>query len=326
MNSHIDNIRFDAAIAALAQLRARLNEQVMGQTAVVDQVLVALIANGHVLIEGVPGLGKTLLVRVLAECFAGTFRRIQFTPDLMPGDITGHAMFDMQENRFRMCHGPVFTNLLLADEINRAPAKTQAVLLEVMQERQVTIDGSALAVPQPFMVLATQNPIEHEGTYPLPEAQLDRFLLKVYIDYPSAPDELGITRSITGIGSAPRAASPGLAPLMDAGAIGALQQAAEAVAVDEQVLDYVVRLVRASRNHPALLRGAGTRACIALVNCARAHALLRGERFVVPDDVKVMALPVMRHRVTLSASAEIDGLDADRVLAGIITTVDAPRT
>jgi len=325
MNSSIDNIRFDAAITAAGQLRARLNERLIGQPTVVDQILTALLANGHVLVEGVPGLGKTLLVRVLAGCFAGEFRRIQFTPDLMPGDITGHVLFDMRESRFHMRRGPVFTNLLLADEVNRAPAKTQAALLEVMQERQVTIDGDAHAVPRPFMVLATQNPIEHEGTYPLPEAELDRFLMKIFIDYPSAADEVEITRSITGIvGGKPAGDGPETA-LLDADAILALQQTAVAVAVDDRVLDYAVRLVRATRGHAALLRGAGTRACLALITCARAHALLRGARFVLPDDIKTMALPVMRHRVALSASAEIDGLDADRVLGRIIETVAAPR-
>lgn len=318
-----DDISQSAAL--LQQLRGRINASLIGQSAVIDQVLVALLAGGHVLLEGVPGLGKTLLVRALATAFKGEYKRIQFTPDLMPADITGHVLYDMQESRFRMRRGPVFTHLLLADEINRSPAKTQAALLEVMQERQVTIEGQPQPVPKPFMVLATQNPIEHEGTYPLPEAELDRFLMKVFIDYPTAEDEVRITRAITDGGIDDSATLAGASALLDSEGIQQLQRAAAAVTIDDQVVDYAVRLTRATRDHGALLRGAGTRACIALVRCARAHALLRGENFTLPDDIKTMALPVMRHRVALSADMEIDGLSADQVLGKVFESVQAPR-
>jgi MoxR-like ATPase len=325
MQGSATGLAFDTASTTLAQLRTRVSEYLLGQTQVVDQVLIALLAGGHVLLEGVPGLGKTLLVRTLASCFNGEFKRIQFTPDLMPADITGHVLYDMKESKFRVRRGPIFTNLLLADEINRAPAKTQAALLEVMQEKQVTIEGSPQAVPQPFMVLATQNPIEHEGTYPLPEAELDRFLMKIYIDYPTLADELEITRAITSGHVDDRDAFALTTPLLSADDVLRMQQLTAEVVVDAQVLDYAVRLVRSTRNHPALVRGAGTRAAIALVRCARAHALLRGENFVVPDDVKAMALPVLRHRVALSADVEIDGLSVDQVLAKVMEAVSAPR-
>ena len=324
-NAEFDNARFDRASATLRELRTQISTHLIGQNAVVDQVLIALLAGGHVLLEGVPGLGKTLLVRTLAACFNGEFKRIQFTPDLMPADITGHVLYDMKESKFRMRRGPIFTNLLLADEIDRAPAKTQAALLEVMQEKQVTIEGSPQAVPQPFMVLATQNPIEHEGTYPLPEAELDRFLMKIYIDYPSLIDEIAITRAITTGHIDDRDAFAQQDALLTAEKIEQMQQLASEVVVDEQVLDYAVRLVRSTRGHPALIRGAGTRAAIALVRCARAHALLRGENFVLPDDVKAMVLPVLRHRVALSADVEIDGLSADQVLTKVMESVHAPR-
>lgn len=309
----------------LEQLRQNINASVIGQREVVDQILIALLCNGHVLIEGVPGLGKTLLVRSLAHCFAGEFKRIQFTPDLMPADITGHVLFDMKENQFRLRKGPVFCNLLLADEINRAPAKTQAALLEVMQERQVTLEGKARPLPLPFMVLATQNPIEQEGTYPLPEAELDRFLIKVYMDYPSIDDEVTLTRQITTDNIDDNAAFSQRAAVLSAAQIFALQNTVAAIAMDEQVLEYAVRLVRATRDSPALYRGAGSRACIALVRCARAKALLRGADFVIPDDVKQMASAVMRHRVALAAEMEIDQLSVDDVLEQIFSTVAAPR-
>lgn len=313
------------ASAKLQQLRARINSQLMGQETVVEQVLIALLSNGHVLLEGVPGLGKTLLVRVLAECFDGEFKRIQFTPDLMPADVTGHVLFDMNESKFRVRKGPVFTNLLLADEINRAPAKTQAALLEVMQERQITLEGTAKPLPKPFMVLATQNPIEQEGTYPLPEAELDRFLVKILMEYPSHEDEVRLTREITTGRVSDQEAFEDLTAIINADEIFTLQKLVANIVIDGQVIDYAVRLVRATRTTTSLSRGAGTRACIALVRCARANALLRGADFVLPDDVKVMAYPVLRHRVALSAEMEIDGFSVDQVLEKIISAVDAPR-
>ncbi|WP_028886675.1 AAA family ATPase [Teredinibacter turnerae] len=314
-----------AGAAKLEQLRDRINSQLIGQQLVVDQVLIALLSNGHVLLEGVPGLGKTLLVRILAECFDGEFKRIQFTPDLMPADVTGHVLFDMNESRFRVRKGPVFTNLLLADEINRAPAKTQAALLEVMQERQVTLEGSAKPLPRPFMVLATQNPVEQEGTYPLPEAELDRFLIKVLMDYPSLEDEIHLTHEMTTGNVADEDAFGEQPALINSDEISALQKLVSTIVVDDQVTEYAVRLVRATRSNTSLLRGAGTRACLALIRCARANALLRGASFVLPDDVKTLAYPVLRHRVALSAEMEIDGFSVDQVLQKIIDAVEAPR-
>lgn len=315
---------FAQASEKLAQLRSNINSILIGQEAVVDEVLVALLSKGHVLIEGVPGLGKTLLVSALANCFNGNFKRIQFTPDLMPADITGHAMYDMKEGKFRIRKGPVFTNLLLADEINRSPAKTQAALLEVMQEQQVTIEGSALSLASPFMVLATQNPIEQEGTYPLPEAELDRFLLKVYIDYPSLENELLMARQVTEGKIEQRLESESLGLLSDSDIVD-LQKLAATIAVDEQVLQYAVRLVRATRETTAIKKGAGPRASIALVRAARARALLRGQDYVLPDDIKAMALPVMRHRIIVAADMEIDGQTPDSLLSQLLETVDAPR-
>ena len=318
-------LTLETATEMVNQLRHSINASVIGQPQVVDQVIISLLCNGHVLVEGVPGLGKTLLVRTLANCFNGEFKRIQFTPDLMPADITGHVLYDMKESQFRLRKGPVFTNLLLADEINRSPAKTQAALLEVMQEQQVTLEGQARPLPKPFMVLATQNPIEQEGTYPLPEAELDRFLMKVYIDYPNADDEISLTRQITtGFVNDGAAFTQGEA-IIGPEQVIALQTLVSTIALDEQVLEYAVQLVRATRDSAALRRGAGTRARIALVRCARAKALLRGSNFVLPDDVKDMAAAVMRHRVALSAEMEIDGMTVDNVLAQIFTTVAAPR-
>ncbi|BFM07713.1 AAA family ATPase [Halioxenophilus aromaticivorans] len=319
-------MNIDTATQLLERIQQQLNAKLIGQAKVVEQILIALLSNGHVLIEGIPGLGKTLLVRALADCFAGDFKRIQFTPDLMPADVTGHVMFDMENNRFRLRAGPVFTNLLLADEINRAPAKTQAALLEVMQERQVTLEGKARPLPQPFMVLATQNPIEQEGTYPLPEAELDRFLMKVFIDYPSFDDEVTIASLITtGQTDDQHALGQGEA-LLSPQDIQAMQHTAANITLDAKVTEYAVALVRATRDNPALTVGAGPRASIALLRASRAKALLRGADFVTPDDVKSMAIPVMRHRVQLSADMEIDGLSNDQILTQIFNSVDAPRT
>ena len=310
----------------LAQaLRDELHKAVIGQDEVIDGVLTALIAGGHVLIEGVPGLGKTLLVRALARCFGGEFSRIQFTPDLMPSDVTGHAVYDMQTEQFKLRKGPVFTNLLLADEINRAPAKTQAALLEVMQERQVTLEGKALAVPQPFLVMATQNPIEQEGTYPLPEAELDRFMLMLRMDYPQANEELELVRQVTRSARADMLDVSALRQLVQPRDVLALQKIASELPLDEQVLDYAVRLTRSTRSWPGLALGAGPRASIALVRGGRARALLRGAEFVTPDDIKGCALAVLRHRVRLSAELDIEGLSVDQVLLQVLDQVAAPR-
>jgi MoxR-like ATPase len=306
---------------AINALREHINSRLVGQTQVVDQVLIALLAGGHLLIEGVPGLGKTLLVQTLAAGIGGQFKRIQFTPDLMPGDITGHVMFDMSRSKFVLKKGPIFTNLLLADEINRAPAKTQAALLEVMQEHQVTLDGQSMEVGKPFMVLATQNPIEQEGTYALPEAELDRFIIKINIDYPSAEDEVLI---------ATRHALQSFAvdadqdrQLLD---VIAAQRECGRIAVDDLVSDYAVRLVRATRETTLLRHGAGPRASIALLRCARALAMINGVDYVTPDDIKAMVLPVMRHRVILAPEVEIDGLGVDAVLSNLLDKVNAPRS
>lgn len=306
-------------------LRVELRKAVIGQDQVIDDVLTALIAGGHILLEGVPGLGKTLLVRALARCFGGDFARIQFTPDLMPSDVTGHAVYDLHSEQFKLRKGPLFTHLLLADEINRAPAKTQAALLEAMQERQVTLEGEALPIGQPFMVLATQNPIEQEGTYPLPEAELDRFMLKVRMDYPDAQQELEMVREVTRSSRADMLDVQPLRTVLQAEDVLQLQQIASELPLDEQALDYAVRLARATRSWPGLTIGAGPRASIALVRGARARALLRGGEFVTPDDIKGCALAVLRHRVRIAPELDIDGLEVDQVLKQLLDQISAPR-
>jgi len=317
---------FERAHSKLQELRGEINKVLIGQVDVVDQVLIALLAGGHVLIEGVPGLGKTLLVRALAKSFHGQFSRVQFTPDLMPSDVTGHAMYNMANQQFQIRRGPAFTNLLLADEINRAPAKTQAALLEVMQERQITIEGKAFATGEPFMVLATQNPVEQEGTYPLPEAELDRFLVKICIDYPGEDEEKQMVRLVTGGGSGERFNLDAITPLLQPENVAAMQALVAGFTVDEQVLDYAVRLVRNSRNWSGIAMGAGPRGSLALVRAGRAHALLQGRDFVTPDDIKGVALPVLRHRLLLSPEMEIEGISTDRLLLDMLDQVDAPRS
>lgn len=310
----------------LQTLRAEISQALIGQQAVVEQALIALSAAGHVLIEGVPGLGKTLLVRALAASVNARFARIQFTADLMPSDVTGHALYNLREERFEIRRGPVFCNFLLADEINRAPAKTQAALLEVMQEGQVTIEGQPFTLPPPFMTLATQNPIEHEGTYPLPEAQLDRFLLKVRIDYPSTAEEAELLRSVTGGRVGDKLDVSRVRTVADPEAVLNLQQIAARLRLDDAVLDYVVRLVAATRQTPGFAIGAGPRGGIALIRAARAQALLKGRDFVTPDDVKSIAKPALRHRLTLAAEYEMEGAQVDEVLEELLRRVAAPRT
>ena len=310
---------------AIHRLRGHLQQVIVGQHQVIDEVLAALLCEGHVLIEGVPGLGKTLLARALGRAIDGRVTRIQFTPDLMPADIVGHAVLEPGTQRVVTREGPVFANIVVTDEINRAPAKTQAALLEAMQERQVTLEGVSRPLPRPFLVIATQNPIEHEGTYPLPDAQLDRFLFRIRMGYPSRDEEQVLTRTVTRGRSGADFDLDGLAPVMTAADIVGLQHAAAQVLVEDRVLEYAVAVARATREAPGVVSGASPRASIGLVRAARALALIDGRDFATPDDVKRAAPAVLRHRITLSADAELDGQDVDGIVAAVLELVPAPR-
>ena len=306
-------------------LRAAIGRAVVGQEDVIEQVLVAFLAGGHVLLEGAPGLGKTLLVLSMARAIGGQFSRIQFTPDLMPADVTGHTLYDTTTGQFTVRKGPVFCNLLLADEINRAPAKTQSALLEVMAEQQVTIEGTSYPLQAPFMALATQNPIEQEGTYPLPEAQLDRFLLKVLMGYPSAEEEEAIVTAVTQGRVGARLDASAVEQVVDLEEAIALQQAVAQVRVEPRVVQYAVRLVRATRESSGVSVGAGPRGALALVRAGRARAVLQGRDFLTPDDIKAVAYPALRHRIILAPELEIEGQRPDDLLRRLLTAVDAPR-
>ena len=302
-----------------------LSGVVLGQEGMLRQMMIALLAGGHALLEGVPGTAKTLSIRSLAMALELRFGRVQFTPDLMPTDLIGVNVLDQLKRDFSFHPGPVFTDLLLADEINRAPAKTQAALLEAMQERQVTVDGQTRPLPAGFTVFASQNPVEYEGTYPLPEAQLDRFLLKIVVGYPGAEAERAILdRYVEGF-SADRTDTYGIRPVLSGGEIIQLRQAVSTVHVAPSIRDYVTRIVRATREEPSLALGASPRAGVALFLASRAEAFLSGRDFVTPDDVKALALPVLRHRVVLTPEAEVEGQTVDERLAGLLNTIPAPR-
>ncbi|MBA9007890.1 MoxR-like ATPase [Actinomadura cellulosilytica] len=308
---------------ALTALRGEVAKAVVGQDAVVTGLVIALLCRGHVLLEGVPGTAKTLLVRTLAQALDLDFKRVQFTPDLMPGDVTGSLIYDNRTAEFEFREGPVFTNLLLADEINRTPPKTQASLLEAMEERQVSVEGTPRPLPDPFVVCATQNPIEYEGTYPLPEAQLDRFLLKLTVPVPSRDEEIAVLQRHAE-GFDPRDLAH-VKAVAGAAELAAGREAVRRVHVDPKVTGYVVDLCRATRQSPSLQLGVSPRGATALLSTARAWAWLSGRDYVTPDDAKALARPTLRHRVQLRPEAELEGATADGVLEGILNTVPVPR-
>ena len=311
--------------ATVAHIQNQLRKVIVGQTEVIEQILVAVLAEGHALLEGVPGTAKTLTVKTLARIIGAGFSRIQFTPDLMPSDITGTNVFNMQTSEFSLRQGPIFTDILLADEINRTPPKTQAALLEAMEERQTTIDGERYPLSPLFTVLATENPIEYEGTYPLPEAQLDRFLLKILIDYPAQEAELEIVSRWDAGFNARHLEEIDVQPLPEANSVAECRNEVKRMRTEPGVQKYIVEITHRTRTHSAILYGASPRASVALLLCSKALAAIRGRDFPTPDDVRDVALPVLRHRLALRAEAELDGATSDAVIADIIKSVEVPR-
>jgi MoxR-like ATPase len=306
-------------------IREETAKVLVGQEDAVELLLVALFTRGHVLLEGVPGTAKTLMAKLLAHLVHAQYRRIQFTPDLMPSDVIGTVVFDIQSSRFNLKRGPIFTQILLADEINRAPAKTQAALLEAMEERQVSIEGDTLPLPDPFMVIATQNPVEMDGTYPLPEAQLDRFLFKLKINYLSQPEEVEVLRRYHSGFDAHDLASAGLSPVVHPQHLAQIRQVIQSVHVEDGILNYIAAITDATRRSPDISLGASTRAGVALLLASKTFAALRGRDYVSPDDIKALVPPVLRHRVSLRPEAEVEGLDADAVFRRILAKVEVPR-
>jgi len=317
---------FGAAANQVRAIREEINKAMIGQQEVTDQVLRAFLSSGHVLIEGVPGLGKTLLVLALSKTIGAEFNRIQFTPDLMPADVMGHAIYEGTGGSFRVRKGPVFANFLLADEINRAPAKTQSALLEVMQERQVSIEGTTYELTPPFMTLATQNPIEQDGTYPLPEAQLDRFLFKIQISYPDEAEEFDIVDTVTRNRIGDSFKIDQVDQVMTRDQARNLQMITAQIETDRRITEYAVRLGRATREWAGVATGAGPRGAISMVRASRAVALMAGRDFVIPDDVKQIAIPALRHRLVLTPEVEIERVTEEDILRDVLSDVEVPRT
>jgi MoxR-like ATPase len=320
-----NNYGIESAANDLERIRNEIAKVFVGQKDLVDHTLITLLAGGHLLIEGVPGLGKTLLVRALAQTLSGDSKRIQFTPDLMPSDITGNIMLDVREGKFITRKGPIFTNFMIADEINRSPAKTQAALFEAMQEFQVSLDGVAYPLPDPFMVLATANPYEHEGTYPLPDAQKDRFLLKLLIGYPPQEDENAMVEKVLSDNTGAELSLAGVEQVMSPETFLIMRRLTSSIRIDKAVIDYAVRIVASTRKTSALETGSGPRGSLALIRAARGRALLQGRDFIIPDDIKALAAPCLRHRITVSAESELEGLDEVKAIEMLTAKIEAPR-
>lgn len=309
----------------IQSLIQQIQKAVIGQKNIIENLIICMLAGGHVLLEGVPGLGKTLLVKTIAKAMTGKYSRIQFTPDLMPSDITGHTLYDMQTGQWKVRQGAIFCNLLLADEINRAPAKTQSALLEVMQEQQVTIEGQSYPIPYPFICIATQNPIEQEGTYPLPEAQLDRFLMNLYMDYPSEQEEKAMLIQVMTGHIGDKLDLSQVQPILTPQRLAQLQQLTANVKIDDRIIQYALNIVRLSRNFTGIEFGAGSRAGMALLRAGRAKAILEGRDFVIPEDIRQITPSVLRHRLTLTADYQIDGYQIEQVIDSLLKAVSAPR-
>ncbi len=319
-------MRGGLSVQVLAErITAEMHKAIVGQDELVEMMIVAVLAGGHILLEGVPGTAKTLSVRTLARIFDVSFARIQFTPDLMPSDILGTSIFDPRTQEFNLKKGPIFAGLVLADEINRTPPKTQSALLEAMEERRVTIDGIPNALPEPFLVCATQNPIEYEGTYPLPEAQIDRFMLKVNVGYPAQIEEENLLGRVQSGFRAQNLDTAEIVPVLTGADMPFYRSLIERVRVDPTVLRYIVQIARATRENRNLLLGASPRAAITLLNTTKALAAMRGRDFVTPDDIKMMARPVLRHRMILRPEAEIEGYTNDRIVETVLQSVEVPR-
>ncbi len=328
-NEQIENVNFESRInlqplqESVAQVKAEIGKVIVGQNKMIDQLLVAVLSNGHVLLEGVPGVAKTISAKLLAKTLSLDFSRIQFTPDLMPSDIIGTSVFDLSKSTFDFKKGPIFSNFILIDEINRAPAKTQAALFEVMEERQISADGTTYLLDLPFLVIATQNPIEQEGTYRLPEAQLDRFLFKINIDYPNLAEEINIIQKENELQSRDKMSA--IATLLSKSHIIEFQGLVKQIRIEQNLIEYIAKIVLNTRENPFLYLGASPRASLAILNASKGFAALRGRDFVTPDDIKDAAIPVLQHRVVVTPEREMEGISSIEIVKQIIDSVEIPR-